>query len=241
MIPRWSLWATAGGTAVSAAALTWAELTLPAQPLISDYALVPGGLVPVLVGMLALAGACLSLAYGLVVADPARTAATRVLLLAGAAGLMLSAVFPTDPGSSQVGTLAGEIHRWAAAVVFTSLPVAGWTFARGRAGAARWNAVRAMSVTAALTLAAYLAAHPATVTSPLINGVAYYGPLERAVVLAEMVLLVTMAVAAASRRVSSNAAAAPAATVPTGPTESAPAQPAPAGNAPAEDAPELAA
>ncbi|MED7926725.1 DUF998 domain-containing protein [Nonomuraea sp. LP-02] len=253
MIPRWSLWATAGGTAVSAAALTWTELTLPAQPLISDYALVAGGLVPVLVGMLALAGACLSLAYGLVVADPARTAATRVLLLAGAAGLMLSAVFPTDPGSSQVGTLAGEIHRWAAAVVFTSLPVAGWTFARGRAGAARWNAVRAMSVTAALTLAAYLAAHPATVTSPLINGVAYYGPLERAVVLAEMVLLVTMAVAAASRRVSSNAAATPTATAPTttgptatGPAESAPAHPAPAGSAPAgtasaEDAPELAA
>ncbi|MEZ7132492.1 DUF998 domain-containing protein [Nonomuraea sp. AD125B] len=230
MIPRWSLWATAGGTAASAAALAWTELTLPAQPLISDYALVAGGLVPVLVGMLALAGACLSLAYGLVVADPARTAATRVLLLAGAAGLMLSAVFPTDPGSSQIGTLAGEIHRWAAAVVFTALPVAGWTFARGRAGAARWNAVRAMSVTAGLTLAAYLAAHPATVTSPLINGVAYYGPLERAVVLAEMVLLVTMAVAAAAgRRVSAHAESAPA--------HSAPASPAPAGSAPAGSAP----
>ncbi|MFG1616981.1 DUF998 domain-containing protein [Nonomuraea wenchangensis] len=228
MIPRWSLWATAGGTAASAAALTWAELTLPGQPLISDYALVAGGLVPVLVGMLALAGACLSLAYGLTVADPARTAATRVLLLAGAAGLMLSAVFPTDAGTSQVGTLAGEIHRWSAAVVFTALPVAGWTFARGRAGAALWNAVRAMSVASGLTLAAYLAAHPATVTSPLINGVAYYGPMERAVVLAEMVLLVTMAVAAAGRRLAARATATPATAMP-------------AKSAPAEDAPGLAA
>jgi uncharacterized protein DUF998 len=195
MTPKQSLWGTVIGTAVSACALAYAQVALPAQVLLSDYALLSGGVVPVLIGMLALAGACLCLAYGLAATDPLRTAATRVLLLAGAAGLMMSAIFPTDPGTSQVGTLSGEIHRWSAAVVFTSLPVAGWVLARGRAATPRWNAVRAMSVASGLTLAVYLAAHPATLTSTLINGGAYYGLMERGVVLAEMVLLMAMALA----------------------------------------------
>ncbi|NUR89275.1 MAG: DUF998 domain-containing protein [Nonomuraea sp.] len=193
------LWPVAGAV-TAAGALGYAQVSLPEQPLISDYALVPGGLLPMLIGTLALAAACLSLAYGLAAREPARTAATRVLLLAGAAGLMLTALFPTDPGMSSISTLSGEVHRWSAALVFTALPVAGWTLARGRAAAVRWSAVKALSVTSGLTLAAYLAAHPATVTSPLINGSAYYGLLERGVVLAEIVLVVVMAVASVPGR-----------------------------------------
>ncbi|MEQ4723388.1 DUF998 domain-containing protein [Nonomuraea sp. B19D2] len=208
MITRQSALGAIAGTAVSAGALTYAQVALPTQTLLSDYALVSGGLVPVLIGMLALAGACLSLAYGLAAGDPGRTAATRVLLLAGAAGLMMSAIFPTDP--SAVGSTTGEIHRWSAAVVFTSLPVAGWALARGRAAAPRWNAVRAMSVTSAATLAVYLAAHPASITSTLIGGSAYYGLLERGVVLAEMALLTAMALASAGRRPAVQTPAAPA-------------------------------
>ncbi|MFG1707711.1 DUF998 domain-containing protein [Nonomuraea sp. M3C6] len=200
MTPRQSVWGTVAATGVSAGALAYAQVALPAQPLLSDYALVSGGLLPVLIGMLALAGACLCLAYGLAAGDPARTAATRVLLLAGAAGLMMSAIFPTDPGMAGLKSLSGEIHRWSAAIVFTSLPVAGWVLARGRGVAPRWNAVRAMSVTSAVTLAVYLAAHPATFTSPLINGAGYYGLLERAVVLAEMVLIMVMALASGEGR-----------------------------------------
>ncbi|SEG53505.1 Protein of unknown function [Nonomuraea solani] len=200
MTLRRRVWGTVIGTVVSLGALAYAELSLPAQPLISDYALVSGGLVPILIGMLALAGACLSLAYGLVASEPSRTAAARVLLLAAAAGLMMSAIFPTDPGTSQIGTLSGEIHRWSAAVVFTALPVAGWSLARRREAAPRWNAVRAMSVLAALTLGVYLAAHPASITSPLINGVEYYGLLERGVVLADMALLMFMALASFAGR-----------------------------------------
>ncbi|MGN9838755.1 DUF998 domain-containing protein [Nonomuraea sp. H19] len=210
MTLRRSVWGAVSGTVVAACALAYAQVALPEQPLLSDYALVSGGLVPVLIGMLALAGACLSLAYGLAASDPARTAATRVLLLAGAAGLMMSAIFPTDPGTAQVGTLSGEVHRWAAAVVFTSLPVAGWALARGRAAAPRWNAVKAMSVASAVTLMAYLAAHPASITSPLINGGAYYGLLERAVVLAEMVLITVMALASGHGRIDTKTAATPA-------------------------------
>ncbi|WP_336215637.1 DUF998 domain-containing protein [Nonomuraea sp. LPB2021202275-12-8] len=203
---------TVTGALVAVLALGYAQLALPAQPLLSDYALVSGGLLPVLLGMLALAVACLSLAYGLAAAgDPGRTAATRVLLVAAAGGLMMSAMFPTDPGNSPIDSLSGEIHRWAAAVVFTTLPVAGWTLARGRAALPRWNAVRAMSVTSVLALAVYLAAHPASFTSPWIGGDAYYGLLERALVLAEIALIVTMALACRQR---------PAATASTTVTES---------------------
>lgn len=186
----------AAGALVAGMALVYAHLTLPMQPLISDYALISGGLAPVMIGMLGLAAACASLAYGLAVREPSRSAAARVLLVAAAAGLMLSAVFPTDPGGAEIATLTGEIHRWSAAVVFTALPVAGWVLARGRAARPRWNAVRSLSVTSALTLAAYLAAHPASVTSPLIGGAGYYGLLERGLVLVEMVLVTAMAVAA---------------------------------------------
>ncbi|GAA3715434.1 hypothetical protein GCM10022224_096320 [Nonomuraea antimicrobica] len=210
MMPRQYVWGTIAGTLVSAGALAYAQVALPSQILLSDYALVSGGLAPVVVGMLALAGACLCLAYGLAATDPARTAATRVLLLAGAAGLTMSVIFPTDPGTSQVGSVSGEIHRWSAAVVFTSLPVAGWTLARGRRPAPRWNAVRAMSVSSAVALAVYLASHPATLTSPLINGGAYYGLLERAVVLAEMGLLIAMALAIAAGRRAARSRPAPA-------------------------------
>ncbi|WP_327086784.1 DUF998 domain-containing protein [Nonomuraea sp. NBC_01738] len=186
---------TLAAAAVAAGALTYAEVALPTQTLISDYALVSGGLLPVLLGMLALAGACLSLSYGLTTREPGRSAASRVLLMAAAAGLIMSAAFPTDPDG--VSTMAGEIHRWSAALVFTSLPVAGWALARGRSVRPRWNAVRSLSVVSALTLAVYLAAHPASVTSSLIGGSAYYGLMERGVVLAEIVLVAVMAVATA--------------------------------------------
>ncbi|MFI6793558.1 DUF998 domain-containing protein [Nonomuraea sp. NPDC050383] len=206
--------ATLGGavaaTVAAAGALGYTEVALPAQPLISDYALVPGGTIPVLGGMLALAVACVFLAYGLAQREPSRSAAARVLLVAAAGGLMLGAVFPTDPAASEISSMAGEIHRWASAVVFTALPVAGWTLARDASaprrrsgphgsGASRWNAVRAVSVTSALVLAAFLAAHPASFLSPLIGGDAYYGLLERGLVVSEIALVALMALAAARR------------------------------------------
>jgi hypothetical protein len=222
MTPRQSAFGAAIGAAVAVGALGYAQVALPTQTLLSDYALVSGGLVPMLIGTLALAGACLSLAYGLAAREPARTAAARVLLLAGAAGLMMSAVFPTDPGTSDGGTLVGEIHRWSAALVFTALPVAGWALAKGRAVATRWNAVKAMSVTSGAILLVYLAAHPASFTSPLIDGAAYYGLLERGVVVAEIVLVVVMAMAFETGRqvaVQAPAARATGAPAPTGQPE----------------------
>ncbi|WP_084961267.1 DUF998 domain-containing protein [Thermoactinospora rubra] len=184
------------GPVVTLATLLYVHLALPMQTLLSDYVLVEGGVLPVAAGMLSLAAGCLAVAYGLAVREPNRSAAARVLLVAAAAGLMLSAVFPTDPAPGPQ-TLAGEIHRWAAAVFFTALPVAGWTLARRRPALPRWNLVRALSVTSALTLVAYLAAHPASFTSALINGGAYYGLLERGLVAVEIALV--LALAAVSR------------------------------------------
>ncbi|MGN9782132.1 DUF998 domain-containing protein [Nonomuraea sp. ZG12] len=189
---------TVAGTLVALLAFGYAEFMLPDRPLLSDYALVSGGLLPVVIGMLALASACLSLAYGLATGEPGRTAATRVLLLAAAGGLMLCALFPTD--ATVIKSASGEIHRWAGAVVFTTLPVAAWGLARGRAALPRWTAVKALSVTSAVALAVYLAAHPASFTSPWIGGEAYYGLLQRGLVLTEVVLVAAMAVAFMIRR-----------------------------------------
>ncbi|MEV0199863.1 DUF998 domain-containing protein [Nonomuraea sp. NPDC050691] len=207
------------GAAAAAGALVHTEVTLPAQPLLSDYALVPGGTIPVLGGMLALAGACVFLAYGLAARAPSRSAAARVLLVAASGGLMLGAVFPTDPSAAEISSMAGEIHRWASAVVFTALPVAGWVLARDASaprrhpqssGSPRWNAVRALSVTSALVLAAFLAAHPASFLSPLIGGDAYYGLLERALALSEISLVALMALASARRPALAGASSSPA-------------------------------
>ncbi|GAA4057991.1 DUF998 domain-containing protein [Nonomuraea soli] len=183
------------GCVMALLGLTYVHLALPTQTLLSDYALVQGGMLPVMIGMLALASACLFLAYGLAVREPNKSAAARVLLIVAGAGLMLSAVFPTDPHDG-ANTLGGELHRWGAAMFFTALPVAGWVLARGRESLARWNAVRALSATSAAALVVYLAAHPAAFTSAWINGGAYYGFLERGLVAFEIVVIVAMALAA---------------------------------------------
>ena len=108
-----------------------------------------------------------------------------MLLLAAAPGLMLSAVFPTDPAPG-VGSIGGEIHRWSAAVVFTTLP---WPAGCSAAAPANRAAVGRQRVLSVVFLAGFLAAHPASFTSDLIGGAAYYGLLERALVLAEITLI----------------------------------------------------
>lgn len=188
-------WIALLGPLACLSVLGYAHLALPAQTLVSDYALIDGGTPLIIGGTLALAAGCLSLAYGLTVREPSRSAAARVLLVAATGGLMLSALFPTDP-SAGVSSLTGEIHRWSSAVVFTSLPVAGWSLARGRAALPRWNLVRSLSVTSALALGVYLGAHPGSVVSTMIGGSAYYGLLERGLLVAEIALIVSMGVAA---------------------------------------------
>ncbi|MFC7644376.1 DUF998 domain-containing protein [Streptosporangium lutulentum] len=161
-----------------------ADAVNPASGLISDYALVGTSAWALASGTIMLAVGSLWIAFGLTRVDPARSAAARVLFVAGALGLLITAGFPTD-SAPDVVSVGGEIHRWAAAVVFTALPCAGWMLGR-RSGD---RALSAVSVLSVVFLAAFLATHPGSLTSDLVNGSGYYGLIERLLVLTEIALV----------------------------------------------------
>lgn len=125
-------------------------------------------------GTIMLAMACLWVAYGLARVDPTRSAAARVLSVAGALGLLLTAVFPAGaaPGPTPAG---GEIHSWSAAVVFTALPCAGWMLGRRF----RSPALSALSVLSVALLAVFLTTRPGSPVADLIGGSDYHGLVER--------------------------------------------------------------
>ncbi|AWS41266.1 DUF998 domain-containing protein [Streptosporangium sp. 'caverna'] len=184
-----SRWPGMAGAAFALAAMAYAHVAAadtvnPASGLISDYALVGTSAWALVGGTIMLAMGSLWTAFGLARVDPARSAAARVLLLAAALGLLLTAGFPTD-SAPDVVSIGGEIHRWSAAVVFTALPCAGWMLGR-RSSDRALSAVSALSV---VFLAAFLAAHPGSLTADLIDGSEYYGLIERLLVLTEIVLI----------------------------------------------------
>jgi hypothetical protein len=184
-----SRWPGMAGAALALAAMAYAHVAAagtvnPASGLISDYALVGTSAWALVGGTIMLAMGSLWTAFGLTRVDPARSAAARVLLLAAALGLLLTAGFPTD-SAPDVVSIGGEIHRWSAAVVFTALPCAGWMLGR-RSGDRALSVVSTLSV---VFLAAFLAAHPGSLTADLIDGSDYYGLIERLLVLTEIVLI----------------------------------------------------
>ncbi len=152
----------------------------PMKTLISDYALFDVSSWAMICGTIALAMGSMWVAYGLARVDPARSAAARVLFLAGALGLLLTAAFTTD-AAPDVTSAGGEIHRWSAAVVFTALPCAGWMLGRRF----RSPALPAVSALAVASLAVFLAAHPGSLVSALIDGPDYYGLVQRLLVLSD--------------------------------------------------------
>lgn len=64
-------------------------------------------------------------------------------------GLIVAAVFPTDPLSAETISLAGLIHRYAGATMYVCLPVAGWLVYLGSRSVESWDpsrkAVRALT------------------------------------------------------------------------------------------------
>ncbi|MFI0422015.1 DUF998 domain-containing protein [Spongiactinospora sp. 9N601] len=191
----WS-WPAAAGPVLALVAMVYTHLTpsvgvSPLTGLISDYALNDATRGTVLAGTLLLAMSCLWATYGLAQTAPARSAATRVLLTFAALGLLLSAIFPTDP-TPGVSSMAGEIHRWSSAVVFTGVPCAAWMLARG---VARLRHLRVAAIWCTALLAAFLAAHPGSFVSDLINGPAYYGLLQRVLLVIAMATLFLIATA----------------------------------------------
>ncbi|MET8385811.1 DUF998 domain-containing protein [Streptosporangium canum] len=182
-------WPGMAGAAAAVASTAYAHVVAadavdPMKGLISDYALLDTSAWAMVGGTIMLAMGSLWVAYGLARADPARSAASRVLFVAGALGLLLTAAFPTDAAPG-VTSAVGEIHRWSAAVVFTALPCAGWMMGRRF----RNRTLSAVSVLAAVLLAAFLAAHPGSLTADLIGGPDYYGLIERLLLLSEMALV----------------------------------------------------
>ncbi|ACZ84892.1 DUF998 domain-containing protein [Streptosporangium roseum] len=186
--PVWR-WPGMAGAAAAAASTACAHVAAagavdPMKSLTSDYALLDTSAWAMAGGTIMLAMGSLWVAYGLARTDPTRSAATRVLFVAGALGLLLTAAFPLDaaPGAASAG---GEIHRWAAAVVFTALPCAGWMMGRRF----RNPALSAVSVLATGLLVAFLAARPGSLTADLIGGPDYYGLIERLLLLSETALV----------------------------------------------------
>ncbi|GAA2860659.1 hypothetical protein GCM10010517_19310 [Streptosporangium fragile] len=184
-----SRWPGTVGPVLALAAMAYAHVAAsgsvdPFTGLISEYALTDDGAWTTAGGTIALAMGALWAAYLLARLDPGRGAAARVLFVAAALGLLLTAVFPTDaaPGVTSIG---GEIHHWSAAVVFTALPCAGWMVGR-RSG----NRVLAgVGIVSVMLLAAFLAARPGSPAADLIGGPGYHGMLQRLLVLSDMALV----------------------------------------------------
>jgi hypothetical protein len=179
--------------------VAFAGAVSPTHGLISDYAWPARTRTLFLLGVLSLAAGSIAVAYGLAHVEPSRSAAARVLLGAASAGLVLTAIFPTDRTPS-LSSLDGEIHQWSVAVVFTGLPGAGWILAHQTWELPGWQRatrrIRLLSTVSALTLAAFLLCHPGSPVAELVGGPGFYGLLERLLVLAEIGLVLAMALPA---------------------------------------------
>ncbi|MEU9836653.1 DUF998 domain-containing protein [Streptosporangium sp. NPDC048047] len=164
------------------------------------------------VSVIALAMSCVWTAYGLTRVDPARSAAARVLLVAAALGLLLTAVFPVEaaPGVASGG---GEVHHWAAAVVLTALPCAGRLLGR-RFGEPLLSLAAGLSVAA---LAAFLAARPGSPFAEIVGGPGHHGLLERLALLGDAAVVLLAARHAGGRGARARAVRPPAASPDAGP------------------------
>ncbi|MET8044214.1 DUF998 domain-containing protein [Micromonospora sp. NPDC005215] len=174
---------------------------------ISDFAVSDrGGVIDV--AMVVLALATVALLYGLHRTDsprpdPGRTA--ELLLGAWVGGLLLAAVVPTnEPGTAM--TTAAYLHRYASVIAFLALPVGGWLLARRDhlTPAARW--LRGLALTS-LVLAA------AMVWSAYPGDRVLIGLAERLLILTEVGVLTTVALALTRSSSSTRVIAGPAATV----------------------------
>ncbi|MFI7076044.1 DUF998 domain-containing protein [Micromonospora sp. NPDC049903] len=166
----------------------------PLSLTVSDYAVSESG-GAIHLAMLTLAAASAVLVLGLRRLDrPTGAAGTRrgrvgtaqVLVAAWAGGLLLAGLIPTNPPGTEMGT-AAYVHRYASVVAFLALPLAGWLIAAqlpATARTARW--LRGLTI-ASLLLAAVM------VWSAYPGDRAYYGLIERALILAEVALLTVLA------------------------------------------------
>ncbi|RKT56333.1 DUF998 domain-containing protein [Saccharothrix australiensis] len=127
----------------------------PISHTISDYIFVAHGSGLLAVTALSLAAASAVLLAVLVRRGLPRRGPVTVLMGLWVGGLTVAAVFPTDPTGTPT-SFSGAVHRYAGAVMFASLPLAGWLISRRFISS---TAVRRFSVAAGLTSCAFMVSH----------------------------------------------------------------------------------
>jgi hypothetical protein len=172
--------------------LGWAEQVDPVGQTLSDYALHEGAewLFTACVGAAA-AGSATVLTGLLRSRTPVGAVAPAALGVA-CAGLVLSAVFRTDPAGA-AASLSGLVHRHAAGAALAALPAAGLLLSRTLPGARRIRRLsRASSVAGLVFLGTHLcASRPLTPAAAKVAGL--LGLAERATLGLEIALLSAMA------------------------------------------------
>ncbi|MFD1148901.1 DUF998 domain-containing protein [Saccharothrix hoggarensis] len=169
----------------------------PITHTISDYIFVDNGSGLLAVTALSLAAASVGLLAALVRSGLPRRGPVAVLMGLWSAGLAVAAVFPTDPTGAPT-SFSGAVHRYAGAVMFASLPLAGWLISRTFISS---TAVRRFSVAAGITSVAFMLSH-ASVVYPG-SGAVVLGLFERVLFALLYGLLFALAAAVLRRGVSS--------------------------------------
>ena len=172
----------------AAALLIYTVVALPNRLMLSDYVHVRGGLEPFVGGLLALALAILVVAR--LAADHDRAAAL-VLRVCGV-GAVLTAAYPTDATRAAVVSLAGQIHRYSAFVVFVGLPIAAWLLVRHSATRATL-VVRTLVALSATAVVVTLLLHPSSPVQHLIAMPGWEGGAERLLAGVDITLVAVLA------------------------------------------------
>ncbi len=178
---------------------------------VSDYAWHRGGRPLFTVALLLLLASAAALAIAAQLAALPRSPLVSTLFLLWAAGITVVLVFRSNVSAAEP-TVSGGIHRAGGAVLFASLPLAAWTLSTRLRAESRWvmaaPALRRGAIAGVVTAAAFGAAQVITWLPA--------GLLERAALLAEFLIVTTIAVALrhAARAVHPPATSEPAAGAP---------------------------
>lgn len=157
---------------------------------VSDYAWHRGGRLFFTVAILLLLACAAALAVAAHRAALPSGPVVSTLFLLWTAGLVVVLVFRSSLSAAEP-TVSGEIHRAGGAVLFASLPLAAWTLSARLRAEPRWlaaaPALRRCAIAGVVTAAAFGAAQ--------VVGWLPAGLLERAALVAEFLIVATMATA----------------------------------------------
>lgn len=145
----------------------------PISHTISDYIFVRNGTGLLAVTALSLAAGSVVLLIALFRAGLPRRGLVAVLLALWSAGLAIATFFPTDPTGTPT-SFSGAVHRYAGAVMFVSLPLAGWLISRRFIPS---TTVRRLSFASGIASVVFLLAHVSVVFPG--NGAVLLGLVER--------------------------------------------------------------